>query len=82
MRFTVIERARTWRRVDNHLDARHCPLCHATVHGNRGQHAHLDWHAQLAAKLDHLPDTAENGADEPWTAAVDQAPDDQQEATG
>lgn len=44
-RFTIIHvRPDKWARVDNHMDARHCPYCGATVHGKRGQGEHLAFH--------------------------------------
>lgn len=80
MRFQVIERTRKWRPVDNHLDARHCPICAATVHGNHGQAGHLQWHVNLAAQLDHAPGHADDDGTEPWTAAVDEGASEQEEA--
>lgn len=79
MRFQVIERHRRWRSVDNHLDARHCPICCATVHGPRGQSMHLQWHIELGARLDRLPEPDENSTRQPWTAAVDDDQEQQQE---
>lgn len=79
MKFHVISHNRPWRRVDNHLDCRHCPLCGATVHGSRGQNAHHDWHVQLRYELDNTPEP-EDETPEPFTPAVDEDQDDQESA--
>lgn len=76
MRYQVVHHTRPWRRVDNHLDCRHCPICGATVHGSRGQHAHMDWHTELTAQLDNMPGPADDGPPEPFTQAVDEDQED------
>lgn len=80
MQFRIIHHGRKWRRVDNHLDCRHCPECGCTVNGNHGQHAHRDWHAELAEVLNALSERAgiEQETSPAWTAAVDER--DEQEA--
>lgn len=76
MRFQIIHHTRPWRRVDNHLDCRHCPLCGATVHGNRGQAAHHDWHVQLRYELDNTLPPEQDETPEPFTQAEDEQQDE------
>lgn len=80
MQFKIIHHGRKWRRVDNHMDQRHCPECACTVNGNWGQNAHLQWHIDLIETLqsvtEHAAETMKPSP--PWTAAVDE--DDGQDA--
>lgn len=73
VQFKVIHH-RKWRRVNNHLDCRHCPECGATVNGGYGQREHQQWHVDLAGLLDNLSERAgidTEQAGTPWTAVVD-----------
>lgn len=73
---------RKWRRANNHMDARHCPHCGATVHGRAGQQAHQEWHEtdweffgdlkELLTELRKRTGIAEEDVEVPWkwTAVV------------
>jgi hypothetical protein len=79
MRFNVVHHGRKWRRVDNHLDARWCPHCGVTVHGNYGQHAHDRWHDEQDVLLEELCKRTGITEEEitgrsTWTAVVDDGP--------
>lgn len=53
----VIHHGRKWPRVNNHMDARHCPECALTVHGNEAQRDHLEYHEadwEYFARLEKL----------------------------
>lgn len=80
MHVQVLHHGRKWHRVNNHMDARHCPKCGATVHGNHGQREHQKWHLDLQEVLDRL--FAQPAAEDPpapaWTAIV--SDDDDEEA--
>lgn len=74
---------RRWERVGNHMDARHCPWCGASVHGNRGQRLHQEFHErfnddetqlqELLGELRKRTGMAEEAVEvgQRWTAAVD-----------
>ena len=75
MHVRIIHMDRRWDRAQNHMDARHCPDCGATVHGKRGQQAHAQWHIELDEHLSAL--SARTGITEEqveiparWTATV------------
>ena len=82
---------RKWARTNNHMDARHCPHCHATVHGDEGQKKHQQWHIDQAEHEDRLAQTieqlckrtgiTEESVELPWTwiAVVE---DDQEAISG
>jgi hypothetical protein len=84
MHVRILHHDRRWKRPDNHLDGRMCPVCHATVHGQQGQHGHLAWHAELINQLAGRPDAGpEDGPPVPWTRTEEeQAEYDSQEETG
>jgi hypothetical protein len=75
----VVFRDRRWRRANNHLDARHCPECGATVHGNYGQSEHQQFHENLESVLGRFTEVIgllsgqlqDAGQGIPWTAVVD-----------
>ena len=54
MHTSILHWDRRWPRVGNHMDARHCPDCGATVHGKHGQHEHQQWHADQAELYEQL----------------------------
>jgi hypothetical protein len=76
MYFRIVHHGRKWPLVANHLDARHCPECGASVHGNHGQHEHRAWHdtqQELLVMLCQRTGITEEMVDVPWswTAVVD-----------
>lgn len=74
----VMHWGRKWPRPRNHLDGRVCPECSATVHGNQAQHHHLNWHAELADRLNSMSERIGFEPEQPgvpWTAAVDEEAD-------
>jgi hypothetical protein len=80
MRFNVVHHGRKWRRVDNHLDARHCPHCGVTVHGNYGQNRHQEdhdetdrWMGEVSKRVGITEEEFEGRWT--WSAVVD-APDE------
>lgn len=74
MHFRVYHHGRRWPRPDNHLDGRVCPECAVTVHGNRGQAKHFNWHIELAEVMNSVSSRAgvdeDEGAPMPWTADI------------
>ena len=77
MHVSIIHHGRAWRRVENHMRARYCAECGATVHDSEGQHLqkkHEKWHAQLAGILQSHAEL-DQGEPVPWTAAVDERDD-------
>lgn len=76
MHVRILHHDRRWKRPDNHLDGRMCPLCSATVHGQQGQREHLAWHAELIDQLAGHPGTGQDdGPPVPWTPAEDEHDD-------
>jgi len=75
MHFRVVHHGRQWPHVANHLDARTCPDCRATVCG-RDQNGHQRWHdeqQELLVKLCQRMGISEEAVEMPWTwtAVVD-----------
>ena len=57
MHVSIIHWDRRWGRVNNHMDARHCPDCGVTVHGQQGQRAHQQWHYDESERWEQLDTT-------------------------
>lgn len=86
----VIHAGRKWQRASNHMDARHCPHCGASVHGKDGQDAHETHHLEqieheerLAATIEELckrVGITEEMVDLPWTWTAVVQPDNEREA--
>lgn len=74
-KFVYIDRR--WRKAQNHMDARHCPDCGATVHGRHGQNTHRNHHAaeeEYRERVEHLltelskrAGITEEDVELPWT---------------
>lgn len=82
MRTNVLHHGYQWRRPRNHMDARTCPYCAATVNG-QDQRGHLQYHQDLWDKLQGIEEMldelakrtgmAEEEVDVParWTAVTE-----------
>jgi hypothetical protein len=90
MHYRIIHADKRWKRVENHLDGRECPICHVTVHGHQAQRDHLERHKddirlreivdQLAARAGILLHPDDQAAPDNWPAEFER--DDQEAASG